>query len=333
MFLCCTNKQYGRRVNKAVGKRHFKAKYVGIIAGVIVLVVAGQMLGLFNIFPNQAVPFMGSVNRYGGASVPYGTMVVYDGGVNGPYTLSSGKFTSGPLMTGLTYSLYFNGSSVDWANSWKVVVPGWNWLSGAVDANSLENLGTFTVYPIATAYTDSLVDNTYGGLSGASRANGGNTVMANDTLIKANVAVSFTYSVTVTSTFSARLFSYSNPIYPASGTVQGYAWIITNSTNVYLAPGSIGSRITAVGTAGIFAIPLSQVISTGAPNTIANTFSLIFPTIQHPTVYVYTIWNTNLAQLQASMAIAAPLGFTVGSFQLLGNLNAGHTYCLWSIIP
>jgi hypothetical protein len=284
----------------------------------------------------QSVLYKGYVNMPGGGYPQYGTVSFIDAtgyswGSGSITAASAGSFTTGVIPTGATWWEYFNGTSIYWPDNWAVTIGEVKGQSQP--ANYYVTVPTQTVYQIATGYADYLIDNTYGGLSGATRTNSGSAAMANDSSIVKNIPVSFTYGITVSSTFSARLAQYMNPTYPASGGVQGYAMIVTNSSNAYLGPGSPGYSYRIGSANTVFVIPLPMVISGSTPATGTTTFSLIFPTAQHPTVYAYTVWNTNWNQLQSAngLTATAPLGYTVGTFQLLGNKDASHTYCLWTV--
>jgi hypothetical protein len=282
------------------------------------------------------VNFRVPVNIYGTSTTTlYGTMNFFDpSGQNWGYgTITNNLATTGIISTGYTYTLYFNGTSVWYPESWSVYVPpvtGQSQPANYYTSVTQPSGAPWSVYTIATAYSDSLISSS-GALSGAIKANGGSNTMANDTLVHGQW-YTYTYTVSVTTPFGARLPSYINPAYPSTGAVQGYVYLITNSTNI------LASGATAVSLASntIIFDPISMVIGGASGGTQTVQFSLYLPTSQHITVYGGTVWNVNSQWLINSHPITwagltAPTGYTVGSQQLLGNLNAGHTYCLWNV--
>jgi len=292
----------------------------------------------------QSVNFKVSAQLYGGSYPSYGTISFFDSqGYNwggGAFsTTTSGTLTTGVIATGFTYTMYFNGTSVWYPNSWTVSVPQVKDLLEPANyylAIRTSDGKPFTIYAIATAYADQLIDVTTGGLSGAIRTNSGSAAMANDSAIVKNVPTTFTYTVSVTSTYAGRLPQYVNPAYPNSGGVQGFAYFIFNSTNMYLQSSTTGAVTVSLASNTLLIVPISMVISGAAGAQQSGSFTLVFPTAQHPTVYGGTVWNTCLDQLKNAKSttfasLSAPTGYTVGSFQLLGNKDAGHTYCLWTV--
>lgn len=290
--------------------RH-RGRNAAILGGGIAAVLLCAWYFGFITWPTPAgnsVKFTGSVYAYGN-SVPYGTVQIDDtsGAIKGSGALSSGVFTTGPIMSGTSYYEYFNGTSLTWANYRSVVVPAY---TSVPDANSYADLGSFMVYVIATTYTDQVTD----GATTAGRANGGSTATTAFTA-SAGVAKTYTYMITVTSTYSARAFGYMNPQYLSAGPIQGYAWLQTNSTTAYLSSGSAGTTIT-LASSTIFVVPISACIAGSTPASISASLGIVWPAAGHFTFQWYTVWNTNLAQLQNAKAITAPTGYTVGSWYI-----------------
>ena len=183
----------------------------------------------------QAVNFKVPLNLLGGTFPTYGTLSFDDsqGNWRGGGTVATGLVTTGPIYTGYTWWMFFNGTTGWYPNSWQVNVPAVNGIqqpSNYFVTISGPNGAVFQVDPIAGAYADNMISSS-GALSGAVRGNAGAIVNPNDTVTHGQW-YTYTYTVTETTPFAARLSAYFNPAYPTTPASQAFIYFITNSTNV-----------------------------------------------------------------------------------------------------
>lgn len=292
----------------------------------------------------------GAVNSLDpGAS--YGIILIYQGTQKlTTCTLANGAFTTSvPVISGGSYTFYYNGSSYFYPDAWTFYVPtfvpaGQPGANAVILANGatgelVSPSGGFIIYPIAPSFTDLFMDQT--NAVAMSRASGGNPSRVNDTAIthSATSIVQFSFSTTVATPYAARApQAFTHPAYPLPNGAQlgAYFVLFTNSTNAFLASGSPGTFYRIGSSFTVFVIPVPMAISGLQPSTSGTVnFGILFPTQCHLLVSGGLAWYTAQGIISNAMpstfaTIPAPSGYTLGSFLTFG-ITGPQTAGLWAV--